>query len=141
MAHPFHLAFPVDDLAQTKTFYMDILGCKQGREREGKWVDFDLFGHQMSAHLHHKKQTTPDATGIVDGDSVPVPHFGVVLPMEEWRALADRLKPVKGIEWVLEPKIRFEGQPGEQGTFFIKDPSGNALEFKGFTNETSIFAT
>nr|WP_054784381.1 VOC family protein [Pseudovibrio denitrificans] len=130
MAHPFHLAFPIDDLEQTKAFYMGVLGCKQGRELEGKWVDFDLFGHQMSAHLRDKSQISIGVTGVVDGDAVPVPHFGVVLPMDEWLALAERLKAHEGIEWLLEPKIRFQGQPGEQGTFFIKDPSGNALEFK-----------
>ncbi len=141
MVHPFHLAFPINDLEQTKAFYMGVLGCKQGRELEGKWVDFDLFGHQMSAHLRKKTQTQLDDTGVVDGDAVPIPHFGVVLPMEEWKSLANRLRAQEGIEWLLEPKIRFEGQPGEQGTFFIKDPSGNALEFKAFASDADIFAT
>ncbi len=141
MAHPFHLAFPIDDLEQTKAFYMNILGCRQGRELEGKWVDFDLFGHQMSAHLRAKSQKSVGVTGMVDGDAVPVPHFGVVLPMDEWKTLADRLKAIKDVKWLLEPKIRFEGQPGEQGTFFIADPSGNALEFKAFASDTSLFAT
>ncbi len=139
MAHPFHLAFPIDDLEQTKAFYMNILGCRQGRELEGKWVDFDLVGHQMSAHLRAKSQKSVGDTGMVDGDAVPVPHFGVVLPMDEWKTLADRLKAIKDVKWLLEPKIRFEGQPGEQGTFFIADPSGNALEFKAFACDTSLF--
>ncbi|SDR17931.1 VOC family protein [Pseudovibrio sp. Tun.PSC04-5.I4] len=140
MTRPFHLAFPVDDLAKTKVFYMDILGCQQGRELADKWVDFDLYGHQMSAHLRAKSQINLGITGNVDGDAVPVPHFGVVLEMGEWKALADRLKAAEGIDWLLEPKIRFEGKPGEQGTFFIKDPSGNALEFKAFASDSDIFA-
>ncbi|HWJ87109.1 MAG TPA: VOC family protein [Pelagibacterium sp.] len=135
---PFHLAFPVTDLEATRTFYRDVMGCRIGREKPGHWVDFDLYGHQLSAHL--RPQGLGDSeTGTVDGDAVPIPHFGVVLRMDQWTALADRLKADPGTRWVLEPKIRFEGQPGEQGTMFILDPSGNPLEFKGFASDEGIF--
>ncbi len=135
---PFHLAFPVRDLEQTRAFYRDALGCAIGRSSE-TWVDFDLFGHQMSAHLR------PDAAaaandGQVGGKLVPIPHFGVVLLMQDWQALADRLEARDDIDWLERPMIRFVGEPGEQATFFIRDPSGNALEFKGFRSLEQVFA-
>ncbi|WP_371311858.1 VOC family protein [Pseudovibrio flavus] len=139
---PFHLAFPVVDLEKTRDFYCNILGCDIGRESAGKWIDFDLYGHQMSAHLRPTSlNSNDDSCGAVDGDAVPIPHFGVVLTMVQWRELAERLKAAEGIKWVLEPKVRFEGQAGEQATFFILDPSGNALEFKGFGSDEGIFAS
>ena len=135
---PFHLAFPVRDLDETRRFYRDILGCEIGRSSES-WVDFSLFGHQMSAHL--RPDATPAAgSGKVDGVSVPIPHFGVVLTMEDWRALAARLEAEPAIDWTETPMLRFEGQPGEQATLFIRDPSGNALEFKGFASMDAVFA-
>jgi extradiol dioxygenase family protein len=133
----FHLAFPVDDLAQARSFYTGLLGCPEGRS-SGDWVDFDFFGHQIVAHL------SPDEAGhkahnLVDGDEVPVRHFGAILAMDEWRALAERLKRAN-IRFIIEPDIRFEGLPGEQATFFVADPSGNALEFKAFADDRRIFA-
>jgi uncharacterized protein len=135
---PFHLAFPVDDLAAARRFYGELLGCPEGRSAE-EWVDFDLRGHQIVAHL------APDAvraraSNAVDGEDVPVPHFGVVLPMAEWRALADRLEEA-GVEFVIPPTVRFEGQPGEQATMFFRDPAGNALEFKAMADPAKLFAT
>ena len=134
---PFHLAFPVDDLAAARRFYGGLLNCPEGRSA-GHWVDFDLYGHQIVAHL------APDAvractTNPVDGDDVPVPHFGVVLPMDEWRSLAERLEGA-GTKFVIPPTVRFEGQPGEQATMFLLDPAGNALEFKAFKDPASLFA-
>lgn len=136
---PFHLAFPVTDLEATRRFYGEIMGCGIGREDPGRWIDFDLFGHQMSAHLR-PASAEPEACGGVDGDAVPIPHFGVVLKMDDWKALAARLEAEPSIVWRLKPKIRFEGQPGEQATMFVMDPSGNALEFKGFSDDAQIFA-
>ncbi len=139
MAHvrPFHLAFPVHDLAATRAFYGGVLGCAEGRSAD-VWVDFDLFGHQITAHVD--PQVKPPAhTNPVDGHDVPIPHFGVVLTMADWRALADRLTAA-GTAFVLEPHIRFEGQVGEQATMFFHDPSGNALEFKAFADDSMIFA-
>lgn len=135
---PFHLAFPVRDLDETRRFYRDVLGCGIGRSSE-TWVDFDLFGHQMSAHL---RPTANEAArdGAVDGVAVPIPHFGVVLPMGQWRELADRLEANDGVEWIERPMVRFRGEPGEQATLFIRDPSGNALEFKGFRAMEQVFA-
>ena len=135
---PFHLAFPVDDLAAARRFYGELLGCPEGRSAE-EWVDFDLRGHQIVAHL------APDAvraraSNAVDGEDVPVPHFGIVLPMAEWRALADRLEKA-GVEFVIPPTVRFEGQPGEQATMFFRDPAGNALEFKAMADPAKLFAT
>jgi extradiol dioxygenase family protein len=126
---PFHLAFPINDLEETRRFYVDVLGCKVGRESE-KWIDFDFFGHQISAHVK------PEECGLaraneVDGDQVPVRHFGVVLEWNDWEKLAERVKN-KGIKFIIEPDVRFKGKVGEQGTFFFLDPSGNALEFKTF---------
>lgn len=135
---PFHLAFPVDDLDATRRFYFDVLGCEPGRSSD-TWVDFSLFGHQMSAHLRGSAGT-PDASGAVDGKAVPIPHFGVVLPMDDWKALAARLEAAPGIDWLHRPMIRFSGEPGEQATLFIRDPSGNALEFKGFASLDAVFA-
>ncbi len=135
---PFHLAFPVRDLEETRAFYRDVLGCTIGRSSDS-WVDFDLFGHQMSAHLR-PAATPPAADGKVDGMAVPIPHFGAVLLMDEWRRLADRLEAHRHVDWIERPMIRFEGQPGEQATLFIRDPSGNALEFKGFGSLDQIFA-
>jgi len=137
MNNLFHLAFPVNDLNAAREFYGGVLGCTEGRSSEC-WIDFDLFGHQIVAHL------APEASGVkstndVDADKVPVPHFGIVLPMDEWRRLAERLKE-KGVKFVIEPKIRFAGEVGEQATMFFLDPSGNALEFKGFNDFSQVFA-
>lgn len=135
---PFHLAFPVSDLEQTRAFYRDVLGCAIGRSSE-TWVDFDLFGHQMSAHLRPNAQAAA-RDGQVGGKAVPIPHFGVVLLMEDWRKLAERLSARPDIDWLEQPAIRFADEPGEQATLFIRDPSGNALEFKGFASLDQIFA-
>jgi extradiol dioxygenase family protein len=135
---PFHLAFPVRDLEETRRFYADVLGCAIGRSSDS-WVDFSLFGHQMSAHLR-PAATEAARDGAVDGKLVPIPHFGVVLLMDDWRALADRLEAASGIDWLERPQVRFAGQPGEQATLFIRDPSGNALEFKGFRSMDAVFA-
>ncbi|HEY8434847.1 MAG TPA: VOC family protein [Sphingomicrobium sp.] len=134
---PFHLAFPVDDLAAARRFYGELLGCPEGRSAD-EWVDFDLYGHQIVAHL------APDAararaTNAVDGEDVPVPHFGIVLAMEQWKELAARLQ-VAGLDFVIEPTVRFEGQPGEQATMFFLDPAGNALEFKAMVDPAKLFA-
>jgi extradiol dioxygenase family protein len=134
---PFHLAFPVDDLAAARRFYGGLLGCPEGRSAE-EWVDFDLHGHQIVAHLApHAARAR--ATNPVDGEDVPVPHFGIVLPMSAWKALASRLQQA-GIDFVIEPTIRFEGQPGEQATMFFLDPAGNALEFKAMADPAKLFA-
>ena len=134
---PFHLAFPVDDLAAARAFYGGLLGCAEGRSA-ADWVDFDLHGHQIVAHLApggvSRRTTNP-----VDGEDVPVPHFGLVLPMEEWKALAERLEAA-GVDFVIPPTIRFEGQPGEQTTMFLRDPAGNALEFKARADPANWFA-
>lgn len=138
MNHPrFHLAFPVHDLDAAREFYGTLLGCPQGRSSED-WIDFNLFGHQIVAHLAPQK-TRPAATNVVDGNDVPVPHFGVILAMEDWQALADKLTDA-GTRFVIEPHIRFKGKPGEQATMFFHDPSGNALEFKAFENDAQVFA-
>jgi extradiol dioxygenase family protein len=135
---PFHLAFPVDDLAAARRFYGGLLGCPEGRSA-AQWVDFDLHGHQIVAHL------APDAakaraTNPVDGEDVPVPHFGLVLAMDEWKTLAARLEQA-GTAFVIPPTVRFEGQPGEQATMFLRDPAGNALEFKAMADPAKLFAT
>ncbi|HQX54932.1 MAG TPA: VOC family protein [Pyrinomonadaceae bacterium] len=137
MLNPFHLAFPVSDLASTREFYLGVLGCTEGRSTD-QWVDFDLFGHQIVAHLA-PGQTGVRSTNDVDRDNVPVPHFGVILPMDQWVALAADLSS-KDVEFVIEPKIRFAGEVGEQATMFFLDPSGNALEFKSFADLSQIFA-
>jgi len=137
---PFHLAFPVHDLEEARNFYANILGAGTGRE-DKSWIDFDLYGHQIVAHYKEGMETGIDITNPVDGHDVPVPHFGVILSMDEWKALADRIKQHSSVKWVIEPTIRFEGKPGEQATFFILDPSGNALEFKAFADMSALFAT
>ena len=134
---PFHLAFPVDDLAAARRFYGQLLGCPEGRSA-GQWVDFNLFGHQIVAHLA-PEAVRARASNAVDGEDVPVPHFGVVLGIEDWRALAGRLEAA-GTEFVIAPTLRFAGEPGEQATMFLLDPAGNALEFKSFANMDYIFA-
>ncbi len=135
---PFHFAFPVHDLASARAFYGGTLGCPEGRSSEA-WIDFDLFGHQIVAHLDPAAKPVA-VENAVDGHDVPVPHFGVVLTMADWRALADRVAAA-GVTFGIEPYIRFAGQPGEQATMFFRDPSGNALEFKAFADDSMIFAT
>jgi len=138
---PFHLAIPVRDLAEARRFYGGLLGCPEGRSSTS-WIDFDLYGHQLVCHLN--PSLGPEGRigshyNPVDGDQVPVPHFGVVLPMEAWQALAARLAAA-GTRFVVEPHLRFAGQVGEQATFFFFDPSGNALEFKAFNDPSRLFA-
>ena len=135
---PFHLAFPVDDLAAARGFYGGLLGCREGRSAD-EWVDFDLYGHQIVAHLA-PESTRRRATNPVDDEDVPVPHFGLVLPMDEWQALAGRLERAD-VEFVIPPTVRFAGQPGEQATMFLLDPAGNALEFKAMVDPSKLFAT
>jgi extradiol dioxygenase family protein len=135
---PFHLAFPVHDLAAARDFYRDVLGCGEGRSSD-HWIDFDLYGHQIVAHLDPVMQPR-QIHNAVDGHDVPVPHFGIVLTMEQWEALAERLKAA-GTKFGIEPHIRFAGQVGEQATMFFTDPSGNALEFKAFGDDGQLFAT
>jgi uncharacterized protein len=135
--HPFHLAFPVNSLDSARTFYGGLLGCPEGRSSDS-WVDFNLYGHQIVAHLA-PLETGHQATGLVDGDDVPIRHFGVVLSMEEWESLAKRLRQA-GMEFIVDPHIRFKGQVGEQATMFFVDPCGNALEFKAFKDMANLFA-
>ena len=135
---PFHFAFPVDDLAAARDFYGRLLGCPEGRSAE-HWVDFDLRGHQIVAHLA-PGAARAKATNPVDGEDVPVPHFGLVLPMDEWKALAARLESA-GVEFIIAPTVRFAGEPGEQATMFLTDPAGNALEFKAMTDPAKLFAS
>ena len=134
---PFHLAFPVHDLAAARAFYGGLLGCPEGRS-SAEWIDFDFFGHQIVAHLDPARQPRRHSNPV-DGHDVPVPHFGAVLPMEEWQALAERLKQA-AVEFVMEPTVRFAGQPGEQATMFFLDPSGNALEIKAMRDPANLFA-
>lgn len=131
----FHLAFPVHDLAAARSFYGDVLGCPEGRSAE-HWVDFDLHGHQIVAHL--TDEPNPRVVNPVDGDDVPVPHFGLLLSQDDWRVLADRLRAAE-VEFVIEPHTRFADESGEQSTMFVLDPSGNALEFKAFRNDDQVF--
>jgi extradiol dioxygenase family protein len=138
MTRPFHLAFPVHDLAAARAFYGGILGCAEGRSSDA-WIDFDLHGHQIVAHLDPAAKPVT-VSNPVDGHDVPVPHFGVVLTMADWQALADRLTAA-GTRFGIAPHIRFVGQPGEQATMFFYDPSGNALEFKAFVDDAMLFAT
>jgi hypothetical protein len=133
--NPFHLAIPVADLARTRGFYGGLLGCAEGRSAE-TWVDFDFFGHQLSAHVSPAETRVP--TNAVDGDAVPVRHFGLALPWAEWEELAARLDAA-GVEFLIAPRVRFRGEPGEQGTLFLTDPSGNVLEFKGFRDPERMF--
>jgi extradiol dioxygenase family protein len=137
MSNLFHLAFPVKDLETSRRFYGEVLGCEEGRSSDD-WIDFNLFGHQIVAHL------APESAGVkhqneVDADHVPVPHFGIVLPMDEFKSFAEKLKS-KNVEFIIEPKIRFAGEVGEQATMFFLDPSGNALEFKAFADFSQVFA-
>jgi len=136
---PFHVALPVRNLASARAFYRDLLGCREGRSNR-HWVDFDLFGHQIVCHLAPRSRSFANPENEVDGRGVPVPHCGVVLTMGEWRALAERLER-GGAKFLIEPTLRFVGRPGEQGTFFLADPSGNALEFKGFEDLGDLFST
>lgn len=133
---PFHLAFPVDDIDAARAFYHGLLGCRVGRE-SAHWIDFDFFGHQITAHL--SDEATAVRSARVDTDEVPVRHFGAVLPMTEWDGLAARLRAA-GIAFLIEPHVRFKGEVGEQATMFVKDPAGNALEFKSFENPDRLFA-
>ena len=137
VSQPFHLAFPVHDLAAARGFYGGLLGCPEGRSASD-WVDFNLFGHQIVAHLA-PGEAGHRATSEVDGDAVPVRHFGVVLEMPAWEQLAERLKQ-GGTKFVIEPHVRFKGEVGEQATMFFLDPSGNALEFKAFGDPSQLFA-
>ena len=134
---PFHLAFPVHDLAAARAFYGGVLGCPEGRSSD-QWIDFDLHGHQIVAHLDPAAKPVAVATPV-DGHHVPVPHFGVVLTMADWEALADRVRAA-GVTFGIEPHVRFKGQAGEQATMFFSDPSGNALEFKAFGDDAALFA-
>lgn len=134
---PFHLAFPVHSLSAARSFYGDLLGCPEGRSSD-EWVDFNLYGHQVVAHLA-PEEARRAGTNAVDGDNVPVRHFGVVLDMTQWEALAQKLKQ-SGQPFIIEPHVRFKGQVGEQATMFFLDPSGNALEFKAFKDMASLFA-
>ncbi len=133
---PFHLAFPVLDLEEARDFYVNTLGCSIGRESD-QWIDFNLYGHQIVAHLS-PNEIKDESRNQVDGDEVPVRHFGVILENNEWQKLVDRLK-TKGEDFLIEPRVRFEGKSGEQRTLFILDPSGNALEFKSFAHDGHIF--
>ena len=134
---PFHLAFPVHDLAAARGFYGNLLGCPEGRSSD-EWIDFNFFGHQIVAHLVPGK-TAHRPTNAVDGHDVPVPHFGAVLPLDQWQAAADKLKAA-GTAFIIEPYIRFKGEVGEQATMFFLDPSGNAMELKSFSDLDSLFA-
>lgn len=136
MLQPFHLAIPVDNLDQAADFYGRVMGCERGRD-SAQWIDWNFFGHQLVTHVAPK---SAEARNSVDGKSVPVPHFGVVLEWTQWHELADRLTEA-GCEFVIEPGIRFEGLPGEQATFFLYDPALNALEFKAFKDMGQLFAT
>lgn len=134
---PFHLAFPVTNLNTTRSFYVDVLQCNIGRSSD-KWIDFDMFGHQVVAHLVDKN--SHPTTNSVDGDEVPASHFGIILTMNQWNQLKQHLQQFD-IKFIIEPKIRFKGESGEQATMFFLDPSGNALEFKAFKHDKQIFAT
>jgi uncharacterized protein len=135
---PFHLAFPVHDLAVARAFWGGIIGCPEGRSSD-HWVDFDFYGHQIVAHLVPGCNQRDEASNPVDGHGVPVPHFGIVLSLEEFQPLAERLRAA-GVQFVIEPYTRFKGLPGEQATMFFRDPSGNAIEMKAFADRTKLFA-
>lgn len=134
---PFHLAIPVTNLVQARAFYGDLLGCTQGRASE-QWIDWNFFGHQLVTHLVAAMPSQPKANQV-DNKAVPVPHFGVVLPWQDWQQLADKLQGAQ-VAFVIEPYIRFKGQSGEQATLFLLDPCGNALEFKAFKDMQQLFA-
>ncbi|WP_394369336.1 VOC family protein [Luteirhabdus pelagi] len=136
---PFHLAIPVYNLEECRTFYREVLGCEEGRSSD-HWVDFNFFGHQLVIHYKPKEEITSEAINPVDGKNVPVPHFGVVLEWNTFKTFSEQLKN-KNVTFIIEPYLRFEGKPGEQMTMFFKDPSGNALEFKAFKNNDQLFAT
>jgi len=138
MARPFHLAFPVNNLAAAIDFYHRILGCPIGRQARA-WADFDFFGNQITAHVS-ASGSLPASTNTVDGDKVPVRHFGAILDLDEWQTLIDTLKK-ENVEFILQPKTRFKGRAGEQRTFFVRDPAGNALEFKTFKAPAMVFET
>jgi extradiol dioxygenase family protein len=135
--HPFHLAFPVRDLEETRKFYGEILGCSEGRSSP-EWIDFNFYGHQIVAHLA-PEECASGSTSEVDGHQVPVRHFGAVLPMQEWEALSGRLRSL-GMNFIIEPQVRFKGKVGEQATMFFLDPSGNAIEIKAFEDPSQLFA-
>jgi extradiol dioxygenase family protein len=134
---PFHLAFPVDNLDSARAFWGEAMGCSEGRSSD-TWIDFDFYGHQIVAHLA-PEAAAAQASNPVDGHDVPVPHFGIVLAMEQWEALAERLRAA-GVQFVIEPHVRFRGQPGEQATMFFRDPAGNAIEMKAFADLGMLFA-
>jgi hypothetical protein len=133
----FHLAVPVDDLDAARGFYGEVLGCAQGRSSPS-WVDWNFFGHQLVTHLAPRPEE--NASGAVDGHDVPVPHYGAILSVDEFHRVAGRLRDA-GTAFVIEPEVRFQGEPGEQWTMFVRDPAGNALEFKAFEDDTQVFAT
>ncbi len=137
MPQPFHLAIPVDDLDAAAAFYGELLGCERGRS-DTRWIDWNFYGHQLVTHYVDEMPSAPQHNAV-DSHAVPVPHFGVVLDMEDWHALADKLQAA-GTEFVIEPYVRFKGQPGEQATMFFHDPAGNALEFKAFKSLSQLFA-
>lgn len=137
MLAPFHLAIPVNDLDETRSFYREVLGCSEGRSSD-LWVDFNFFGHQLVIHKAHVEKSILDSNPV-DGHDVPIPHFGIVLSWDDWEELAGRLKKSK-MDFIIEPGTRFKGQVGEQATMFLLDPSGNALEFKAFQNIDQLFA-
>ena len=136
--YPFHLAFPVDDLSAARRFYGEALGCPEGRS-SSSWIDFNLYGHQIVAHLVARSAERGGESSDVDGHQVPVRHFGVVLPLEEWERLAVRLREAE-VSFLIEPTLRFSGEAGEQRTLFIQDPAGNALEFKSMSRPEALFA-
>ncbi|MEO1482245.1 MAG: VOC family protein [Myxococcota bacterium] len=135
MIPPFHLAFPVSDLERTRAFYVELLGCGLGRESD-RWIDFDFFGHQLTAHLSEAARQS--SSNSVDSQDVPVPHFGAILPWEQWHTLADSLVAA-GVRFRIKPYLRFEGEVGEQATMFFDDPSGNPIELKSFKDPSTIF--
>ena len=135
---PFHLAFPVHDLGAARAFWGGTLGCPEGRSAP-EWIDFDFYGHQIVAHLVPGMVISDAGGNAVDGHDVPVPHFGIVLTMSDWQALADRLL-AEPITFAIEPHVRFQGEPGEQATMFFRDPSGNAIEMKAFADLGQLFA-
>ena len=135
---PFHLAFPVHDLDAARHFWGTVMGCPEGRSSDS-WIDFDFYGHQIVAHCVGESARADAGSNPVDGHGVPVPHFGIVLTLEDWQALADRLTAA-GTRFEIEPYVRFKGEPGEQATMFFRDPSGNAIEMKAFANLGQLFA-
>jgi len=135
---PFHLAFPVDDLAAARHFWGEVMGCPEGRSSD-TWIDFNFYGHQIVTHCVGERTSIDAGNNPVDGHGVPVPHFGIVLDLADWQQLADRLKAA-GTKFEIEPYIRFKGEPGEQATMFFRDPSGNAIEMKAFADLGQLFA-